>query len=550
MPRTPLFRLLRRAFVAARRGPAVGATPWDWLTDARAAAVSRRRFLGRSGALAAAGLSAACAGARPRPAAPDPPRAGAALDVLVIGAGLAGLTAAHRLSRAGVRVRVIEAQPRVGGRMLSLRGRFPDAQVVELGGELIDTPHAAVRALAAELAIEIDDLAEPDPATAAETYFFGGSQRSEREILEAFAPLAARIARDLEPFGESPSITYRTPGGAEALDRLSIAEYLDRDPIDRWFRDLLDVAYTTEYGLEIGDQSALNLLLWISPSTDAFRIFGDSDERYHVRGGNDRLPAALADRLGDRIETGWVLEAIRQRADGGLVSALRAGTRTREIVAARVLVTVPFTLLREVRIDLPLSPAKRRAIDTLGYGTNAKLMIGFASRPWRLRHGANGSTMTDLPFQTTWETSRGQAGASGILTNFTGGRHGVAVGAGTPEAQADEAVAALERIWPGIAGARGGAPAVRFHWPSNPWVRGSYSAFTPGQWTSVNGAAGEPEGPLFFAGEHCSLDAQGFMEGACETGESAAAALVGSLGGRPAPEARSRARRRLPHAHA
>jgi monoamine oxidase len=148
--------------------------------------------------------------------------------------------------------------------------------------------------------------------------------------------------------------------------------------------------------------------------------------------------------------------------------------------------------------------------------------------------------MSDLPYQTTWETSRLQAGASGILTNFTGGRQGLAVGAGTPEDQARQVVTALERVFPGVSAARGAAPAVRFHWPTNAWVRGSYAAFTPGQWTSINGAAGEPEGAVFFAGEHCSLEAQGFMEGACETGTSAAAALLASLG-RAAP-ARSVAR--------
>jgi monoamine oxidase len=72
--------------------------------------------------------------------------------------------------------------------------------------------------------------------------------------------------------------------------------------------------------------------------------------------------------------------------------------------------------------------------------------------------------------------------------------------------------------------------AVRFHWPSFPWTKGSYAGYLPGPWTSIRGAEAEPVGRLYFAGEHCSLAAQGFMEGGCETGEAAAAAILTSLG--------------------
>lgn len=532
MPRTPLFRLLRRAYAASRQAHALDTSAWDLWEEGRARAMTRRDFMARSSVLAGAGLAGACARPAPPPAV-APSRGGADAPVAVFGAGIAGLTAAWRLAQAGIDVRVYEAQNRIGGRMLSLRDRFPDGQVVELGGELIDTPHATIRALVAELDIPLDDLAETEASIATETYYFGGAVRGDREVLEAFGPLAARISRDLAALGDSPSITYRTPSGAHALDRTSIAEYLERDSLAPWFRDLIDVAYTTEYGLEIGDQSALNLLLWISPSTDDFAIFGDSDERHHVRGGNDRIPRALAERLGARVQLNTVLEAVGRRADGALVCSVRDGARTRDVFASRVLLTLPFTMLRQVRLDVPLSAAKRLAIDAMGYGTNAKLMIGFLGRPWRTTHRTNGSTMSDLPYQTTWETSRLQAGAAGVLTNFTGGRQGLAVGAGTPDDQARLVVESLERVYPGLGPSRGGAPAVRFHWPTNAWVRGSYAAFRPGQWTSINGAAGEAEGPVFFAGEHCSLEAQGFMEGGCETGTAAAAAILASLG-RPA----------------
>src|SRR6185369_518988 len=175
------------------------------------------------------------------------------------------------------------------------------------------------------------------------------------------------------------------------------------------------------------------------------------DERFHVRGGNDLVPKTLAGRLDGAIELNCVLERIRRRSDGRLECSFRRGGRTVAAAADHVVVTMPFTLLRAVTIDAGLTPAKRRAIAELGYGTNAKLMIGFKARTWRTRYASGGSTLSDLPYQLTWETSRLQAGDSGILTNFTGGRHGVELGAGTPAERAAEAAEQLDAIYPGIA---------------------------------------------------------------------------------------------------
>jgi|SRR5881394_2345413 len=107
---------------------------------------------------------------------------------------------------------------------------------------------------------------------------------------------------------------------------------------------------------------------------------------------------------------------------------------------------------------------KRRAIRELGYGTNAKLMVGFSERVWRTRHRSNGSVLTSLPFQLTWETSRQQKGKSGILTNFTGGAQALRIGQGTAASQAQRMVEELDQIFPGAQAAHMGMPVARFHW--------------------------------------------------------------------------------------
>jgi len=525
MARSQLFDALRRAMQIAQWSLRTG-TPVDEAVERMAefrVDAARRRFLRDAGGAAATLALAGCAA---RVVAPAPlARDG---EVVVVGAGIAGLSAAWRLRKAGVRVRVIEGSNRVGGRIYSQRNFFPDGQVVELGGELIDSGHVRMRALAAEFGLALDDLRGADPLAGADTWWAGGRRRSEDEIVRAFVPLAAAIERDLATLGEG-DITYATPRNAQALDALSLAQWFDRNGVQGWLRSLLDVAYTTEMGLECDRQSALNLLTFIGTGPGPFRVFGESDERYHVRGGNDQIPRALAARLEGTIETGVALEALRREAGGTYVLSVRQGQASREMRAASVVLAIPFTTLRNVRVDVALPAVKQRAIRALQYGTNAKLMVAFDRRVWRERH-ANGSVYADLPFQTTWDTSRRQDGTHGILTNFVGGRHGMDLAQGTPDAQAADLANALEALFPGIAAARRDATQVRMHWPSNRWAQGSYACLGPGDWTGLRGAIGESVEQLHFAGEHCAFDNQGFMEGGCETGESAADAILRARG--------------------
>lgn len=518
MSRTPLARLLARSFAIARAAAARGEPLDEALARADARRTARRRFL-QQGVLAASALTlSACARVVPRAAADDD-------AVVVVGAGIAGLSAAWRLRQAGVRVRLFEAQNRIGGRMLSLRDHFADGQVCELGGELIDSGHTRMHALAQELGLELDDLIGRETPGLNDSWFFGGAARSEHEILQAFAPVAAAIARDQALIGDGDIDSRSRPEVLE-LDRLSLAQWFDRNGVDGWLRQLLDVAYTTEMGLECDQQSSLNLLTFIDADLQRFHPFGESDERYHVVGGNDRITAALGRGLQDAIETGCVLEALRESAGGRYTLTLRRGSASIDVTAAQVVLAMPFTTLRQVRLEANLPAGQREAIARLRYGTNAKLMIGFERRVWRERHAANGSLMCDLGLQTTWETSRQQAGAAGILTNFTGGRHGLAIGEGTPKFQADRAAAQLDAVFAGAAAARGTAREARFHWPTHPWTQGSYACFAPGDWSTLREHIAAPSGNLHFAGEHCSPDNQGFMEGGLESGEATAERIL------------------------
>ncbi len=534
MARSPLARRLRRVLRLAAIPP--GADPARSGAGRGPAWPGRptRRDALRAGGAALAGLAAA------RCTSVVPPTVGGD-EVLVVGGGLAGLTAAWRLRQAGVAVRVLEAQERVGGRVLSLRGAFPEGLLAELGGERIDGGHECLRSLVAELGLELDDLLVEPPGVA-ETFHFGGARRSEAELVEAIRPVAEAARRDLALLGESPDVTWRGPEAARALDALSILAWLERAGVSGWVRTLVEVAFEAECGLPPGEQSCLNFLLFASFGPDQPRFHGDGDGRFQVRGGNDQVPARLAGKLGEAIVRGTRLEALRTGSDGRFVATVRRDGVSREERASHVVLALPFTLLREVRLEVPLSPAKRRAIAELGYGTSSKLTTGWARREWRLAHASTGSLVTDAGLQVCWEASRAQKGTAGVLTNFTGGAEGIAAGRGTPAERAAEFATRLDTVFRGISAFHRPQEAVRFHWPTQPWTRGSNACYRTGQVTAFGGSEGEPEGRVFFAGEHTSRRHQGFMEGACESGGRAAGEVLATMGGQASRQETARAR--------
>jgi monoamine oxidase len=525
MARTPFFRTLTRILRAGRAAERTG-MPLDQIAaiERERRALSRRRFLEMSAVAATVPLVASACGE------PMPP-----LDserkVVIVGAGIAGLHCAHRLRKLGLSATIYEGANRIGGRMFSDRSTFPDGQHCELGGELIDTWHATMHDLATELGIDLLDFKDDDQTLEALVAHFNGKDLTAAEILAGYAPIAAKIDAALATLTDQDDrfVYYNKPNGGEKLDAMSMRAWLDSIGAAGPVRELLEVAYITEYGLETDETNCLNLLFLISTDTTTFMPFGKSDELFHTKDGNSTFIERLAEELDPaQIELDAVLTAMREDADGRYTLTFSRAGSTFEVKADHVVLTLPFTKLREVQLDVDFPAVKRTAINELGYGTNAKLMVGFSSRPWR-KQGSNGETFTDLSYQSSWETSRLQPGESGIITNFTGGKHGIEIGEGTPGQRASDFLSEFETVFPGVQAAHNGKVA-RFHWPTYPFTKGSYSAYKVGQYTKITGAEIERYKNVHFAGEHTSLDAQGYMEGGALTGAMAADEVAADLG--------------------
>jgi monoamine oxidase len=525
--RTRLAQQLQEAAAAARESWERGVDVDQVLEERAERKTTRRELLRDAGALGAAALGVGAFG-RFAPAA----RAANQPQIVVVGAGLAGLTAAYRLKQAGYNAAIHEASDRVGGRCWTIRGVFAEGQIGEHGGELIDQGHTAMRQLAQELGLNLDNLLQAEQNGTEPAYSFDNAPYSVRQATLDLREVWPKLHSDVSAASYPTLFDSYTQRGW-VLDHLSIVDWINESVpggINSRLGQLLDIAYNIEYGAESSQQSSLNLLYLLGyQGPGNLRIFGKSNEKYHVRGGNDQVPERLEAALDGQITFNSELVAIRRNSDGTYNLSMRQGATTRTVVADRVVLALPFSILRSsVNISRAgFSGLKRTAIAELGMGTNSKLHVQFDSRYWRTLR-CNGETYSDRGYQNTWEVSRAQPGTSGILVNYTGGLVGASFGTGTPEERAAEFLDQIDPVLPGLGEHWNGLATVDF-WLGYPWTRGSYSYWKVGQYTRFAGIERAPERNCFFCGEHTSIDFQGYLNGAVETGERAAGEVLDSL---------------------
>jgi monoamine oxidase len=482
---------------------------------------TRTRFVKDAG-VAALGLTALG-----RLAAPA--RGAAAPKIVVVGAGLAGLSAAYSLRQAGYTAELHEASSRIGGRCWTLRGAFAEGQIAEHGGELIDQSHSHIRQLAQGLGLKLDNLLQAEQNGTESLADLDGSPYSYEEMTDDIKAAWQKIHADVSAASYPTTFELSTERGRE-LDNMSIVDWIEETfegGMDSRIGKLLDIAYNIEYGAECTEQSSLNLLYLLGYSGQGqFRVFGPSNEKYHVIGGNDQITDRLAAQLAGQITTGSELVAVRRNSSGTftLTFAQQSGTKT--VTADKVVLALPFSILRS-SVDISkagFEALKLVAIREQGMGTNSKLHVQFSSRFWRSQ-GSNGETFSDRGYQNTWEVTRAQPGKSGILVDYTGGKIGASFGSGTPESRAKQFLGQVEPVLPGATKAWNGRATIDF-WPGYEWTKGSYSFWKVGQYQRFAGMEGRRQGNCLFAGEHTSIDFQGYLNGAVETGQRAAGEIL------------------------
>ena len=484
-------------------------------TTSPAGAVSRRTLL-VAGALGAAAVAAGRAPAY----AVDRPSDDVRRRVVVVGAGLAGLSCALTLVDHGWTVDLVEARDRVGGRVHTLVDPFGPGTHVEAGGEFVDRDHHLLLRLLDRfgLTTEIRDKSQrlalywdgrrADYARRVERRG-GDLYRDIQRVSDASARLAERVD------AENPELSK----GAERLDSTSLAQWADGLGLSPLGRRVWEAGWiVSDYGTAARDMSLLFYAQQENFGSDSDAVV----EALRVRGGNRLLAEAIATHLvgtgSVRLRVGAPVRSVRVRP--GLASVR---TDTAEHLGAHVVVTSPPPTLRGIAFDPVLPPALQEVVGSRVLDAITKVVVPYRGHPWRAA-GWTGESLADLTYTYSWDATDSRPDEpDGALVAFTGGgRPGRALTA-LPAAQRVALVEAqLRTVYPEVAGHEDRRhPAATVAWADEPYTGGGYANYRPGQMLEGKPAFRTAYGPLRFAGEHTEAMGQ-YMESALRSGRRVA----------------------------
>ena len=458
--------------------------------------ITRREMMQRSMAAAAGLLISDRFVARPRAAAGR---------VVVIGGGFSGLAAAYELSRAGYDVTVAEARNRVGGRVISFSDLVAGKNV-EGGGELIGSNHPAWVGYAKQFKLEFLDVSEEDldfPVVLNGKRLTGDQSGKLWEEMEAvfntIVADAAKVDAD-EPWKAA---------NAEALDRRTLASWIDATTASPLGKEGLRTMMTADNGVVTEWQSYLANLAMIKGG--GLEKYWTESEVYRCKGGNQQLARRFVTAIGaERVLLRTIVRSIAMTDRGGRVT-LASG---KVLEADHVLLTAPPPVWNKIAIDPALPPGLVPQM-----GTNVKFLMALKAPFWRRAELAP-DLLSDGPISMTWHGTDGQPGPGEAMVAFSGGPAADQCREWTSTQRNENYLAELQKVYRAI---RPNYVRSRFmDWPSDPWVKASYSFPAPGQVVTQGPTFRQGIGRLQFAGEYCSYAFMGYMEGALNSGAAAA----------------------------
>jgi monoamine oxidase len=481
-----------------------------------------------AGAITLGAGAAACSDSSttPRATATTTPRADPATPgrVVVVGAGLAGLTAALDLRDAGWQVVVLEARDRVGGRVHTFRGHDAGGPLgpslhAEAGGESIDDNHDQIQAMLRRFSIPTERRTTQRDVDALIRY--QGRTYSVAEFVGLRGGLVgtdyARVDTELSKLVDSHSVDPEHPDRAQdaaALDKMSMAQWVDSLGLAPEARFIVSESNTSEYAAELSDLS----MLFVAAQTAVVAAVPDSAvETMRISGGNDTLPRAMAAALGPAVSLSSPVDVIRRSGD---VMWVQAGGRWHS--AAHVVIALPPRPLRAIRFEPALPAALARAIDTLELGPATKVVTQFDTPFWRSGGGA-GFSIGDLTYRVSWDATDSYQAAAGLMTTFTTADNGVKLAHLAQPRRVTEVGDELAQVFPGGPAQRSG-PTATMAWSNERYTGGGYAAFGPGQMLTCWAPLRDGTDRIHLAGEHTEALA-GYMESAVRSGHRIATAI-------------------------
>ncbi len=426
--------------------------------------------------------------------------------VVVVGAGLAGLTAARDLARQGAEVRVVEARERLGGRVWTMREDDFSTEPVEAGGEFIDGDHTAIRELARALGVPLVRVIRGGFGLALETNGRFKIHATQQPVWKAFQRALAPDANAFRSDGCNWNGSLAATVARRSLDALLLARNARAD---------VRAMAAALRGFFLADSDALSALVGVELSMENTDP-GDVP-MYRVNGGNDLLINALARNKNLTFSLRRAVKRVEQNAEEVTLSVVEPDGRLETLRAEYVVVTVPPPVLRTWTFSPALPPEQRRAFERLSYGFGTKALLRFDTRWWRAANRPR-AFGTNLPIGAVWEATERRGGPA-ILTLLAGGRASEQLQEILEKEGGGEAV--VNRLW--WLGTPSPLREIRsMTWERDRWARGGYAFFGPSFEPSWRDDLSRAFGRIVFAGDHTSREWQGYMNGAVESGQRAA----------------------------
>jgi monoamine oxidase len=449
------------------------------------------------------------------------------VDVVVVGAGLAGLITARDVAAAGLDVLVLEARDRVGGRLLNADLPGADGEIVEAGGEWVGPGQDRIAALIAELGLATfptydagDKLAE---LRGAKTRYSGRVPRLNPAVIADIGQSQLRMDRAAR---RVPLDAPWSAPGAARLDGQTFATWLGRRAATASGRAFTRLVTEAVWAAEPEDMSALWALFYIHSGggVDSLINTAGGAQQDRIVGGSQRIALELSAGLGDRVVTGAAVSDLAW-GDSGVV--VTAGHRA--IQARRAVLAVPPPLAARVRFDPGLPAERDQLTQRMPMGWTIKVNVVYDEPFWRA-DGLAGQANSDVrPLGTVFDNTP-PAGRPGVLVGFLEAGHAQAAARLGEKERRDLVVADLVAYFgPKASSATG---YLELDWAAEEYSRGCYGAFaTPGTLTRYGRSLRPPVGPLHWAGTETAMRWAGYMDGAAESGQRAAREVIAALAG-------------------